>query len=66
MSFIRCSETFLILNVVEPEHPREKYLELKSKVDAALVKYLDVKFANMFYVLGILHHLLQNAHMKLD
>ena len=36
------------------------------KVGAAIVKDLDVKFANILYLLGILHHLLQNAHMRLD
>ena len=39
---------------------------LKTKVDAALLKDLDVKFANKLYPLEILHYLLQNAHMRLD
>ena len=45
---------------------REKYLKLKTKVDAALVKDLDVKFANILYLLEILHHVIRNAHMRLD
>ena len=32
---------------------------------AALVKDLDMKFANILCLLGILHHLLQNARMRL-
>ena len=44
----------------------QKFLKLKTKVGAALVKDLDVKFANILYPLEILHHLLQNAHMRLD
>ena len=35
------------------------------QVGAALVKDLDMKYANMLYLLEILH-LLQNAHMRLD
>ena len=38
---------------------REKYLKLKTKVGVALVNDLDVKFANIFYTLGILHHLVK-------
>ena len=44
---------------------RAKYLKLKTKVSAALVKNLDVKFANILYLLGISHHLIQNKHMRL-
>ena len=35
------------------------------QVGAALVKDLDMKYANILYLLEILH-LLQNAHMRLD
>ena len=42
----------------------QKYLKLK--VGTAFVKDLDVKFPNILYPLEILHHLLENAHMKLD
>ena len=44
----------------------QKYLKLKTRVGVALAKDLDVKFANMFYHLGILHHFVKNAHMSLD
>ena len=40
--------------------------KLKTKVGAALVKDLDVKFVNILYPLEILHHLLRNTHMRLD
>ena len=39
---------------------------LKTKVGAVLVKDPDVKLANILHLLEILHHLLQNAHMRLD
>ena len=32
--------------------------------DAVLVNYPDMKFANILYLLEILHHLLQNAHLS--
>ena len=40
--------------------------KLKTMVGAALVKDLDVKFANILYLLEILHHVLQNADIRLD
>ena len=40
--------------------------KLKTKFGAVLVKDLDVKFVNILYPLEILHHLLQNTHMRLD
>ena len=44
---------------------RAKIPQIKNDVDATLVKDLDVKFSNILYLLVILPHLQQNAHMKL-
>ena len=45
---------------------RAKVPQIKTKIGAALVKDLYVKFANILHLLEILHHLLQNAHARLD
>ena len=44
---------------------RVKHPQLKIKIGAALVKSLDVKFANILYLLGILYHLLQTIPTRL-
>ena len=45
---------------------RAKISQIKNKDGAVLVKERDVKFATVLYLPEILHHLLQNAHMRLD
>ena len=45
---------------------RTKVPQIKTKFGATLVKDLDMKFANILYLLEILPYLLQNAHMRFD
>ena len=44
---------------------KSKLPQVKTKVGSALVKNLDVIFANILYLLQILHHLFQDAPMRL-
>ena len=54
--------------LLTPDNEHDKVLRdvPMMKVGVALVKSLDVKFTNILYLLDILHHLVQNAHMRLD
>ena len=45
---------------------RAEILQIRKKAWCSPCKDLDVIFANILYILEILHHLLQNAHMRLD
>ena len=45
---------------------RTEIPQIKNKGWCGPRKDLDVKFANILYLLEILLHLLQNAHMRLD